>query len=145
MTIPKANWSTFSAPADGFSVLLPGKPMAETQQVDKESADMISSHVYSWFDANTGINYSVTSGKALAGNQYVEGERFFQNYIDHVKSLAPDEPLIGDTSINGYEGKKFMTKSPDTRVKGFVIKRANTSYFVTAEYEPVIAVIVIKA
>lgn len=136
MTIPKENWSAFSAPADGFSILLPGKPIVERQHIDKESAGMISANAYSWFDANSGINYSITSGKALAGNQYLEGEYFFQNYIEHIKSLATDEPLIEDTLINGYAGKKFMTKSPDNRVKGFVIKRANTSYFVTAEYEP---------
>lgn len=134
--LPKANWSAFSAPADGFSVLLPGKPIAEPQQLDKESAGMVSANVYSWFDASSGVSYSITSGKALAGNQYLEGDYFFQNYVDHVKSLAPEEPAIEDTVINGYAGKRFMTKSPDNRVKGFVLKRTNASYFVTAEYEP---------
>ncbi len=134
--VPKANWTPFSAPADGFSVLLPGKPIAEPQQLDKESAATISANVYSWFDADSGISYSITSGKALAGNQYLEGDYFFQNYIDHIKSLAPEEPVIEDTLLNGYAGKRFMTKSPGDRVKGFIIKRANTSYFVTAEYEP---------
>ena len=133
--IPKTNWSLYSAPADGFSVLFPGKPLIEIAPLDKESAAIISMNSYSWFDANSGINYSITSGKALAGNEYLEGDHFFQNYVDHIKLLSAEEPIITDTTINGYAGKNFMTKSPGNRVKGFVIKRANTSYFVTAEYE----------
>jgi len=134
--IPKANWTPFLTPGDGFSVLLPGKPIVESQPLDKESAATISANIYSWFDANSGVSYSITSGKALAGNQYLEGDYFFQNYVDHIKSLAPEEPVIEDTLINGYAGKKFITKSPVDRVKGFIVKRANTSYFVTVEYEP---------
>lgn len=134
--IPKTNWSLFSAPTDGFSVLFPGKPVIEAAPLDKESAAMISMNGYSWFDANSGISYSVTSGKALAGNEYLEGDYFFQNYVEHIKLLSAEEPVITDTSINGYAGKNFIAKSPGSSVTGFVVKRANNSYFVTAEYEP---------
>lgn len=136
MPIPKANWSSFSAPTNGFSVLLPGKPPMEMPPVDKDLVSKVSTNSYSWFDANSGISYAITSGKALAGNYYPEGESFFETYLEHVKLLSSKEPLITDTSVNGYPGKNFMTQSPDNRVKGFIIKRANNNYFVMAEYEP---------
>lgn len=134
--IPKTDWSSFSSPGDGFSVLFPGKALVETVPLDKESAASISMNNYSLFDANSGIGYSVTSGKALAGLEYTDGEYFFQNYVDHIKLLSAEEPVITDTLINGYAGKNFLTRSPGNHVKGLVIKRANNSYFLTAEYEP---------
>jgi uncharacterized protein YbaP (TraB family) len=134
--IPTTNWSLFPAPADGFSVLFPGRPKIEAAGLDKETAATISMNYYTWFDANSGINYSVTTGKALAGNEYSDGDSFFQNYVDHINSLSRETPVISDTIISGYNGKFFRTSSPGNVVKGVVIKRANNSYYVTTEYEP---------
>ncbi len=133
LPIPKPNWSVFSLPQDGFSILLPGKPVTEE---DKESGGTATSDYYSWFDASSGINYAFTLTKASAGNYYPVSDYFFDYYTDYIKTTTGDEPIITDTVIKGCSGKNFITQSSDSRVKGFVVKRGSVIYYFIAEYEP---------
>jgi uncharacterized protein YbaP (TraB family) len=132
--IPASHWTVHEFPEDGFKISLPGKPRIEPLKRDQNSGPVNS---YSYFDANSGINYTITSGKTKAYNEYFNSRAFFENYLAHVRSGADKgETLIGDTLVNGFPGKKFKRPSETNVWKGFVLKRDHTSFFVVAEFEP---------
>jgi len=132
--IPASQWTVREFPEDGFKISLPGKPRIEPLKRDQNSGPVNS---YSYFDANSGVNYTITSGKTKAYSEYFNNRAFFESYLAQVRSeLHKEEPIITDTLVNGFSGKKF-TKPSETNVwKGFVLKRDHTSFFVVAEFEP---------
>ncbi len=133
--IPSTQWMSYEFPEDGFKISIPGKPRIEP--VKLTAGSNVSMNSYSYFDANSGVNYTITSGKTNAYNEYLGNETFFEGYLDRIRSgLARSEPSISDTTVNGFPGKKFSRPSETNAWKGFVIKRDHTSYFVVAEFEP---------
>jgi uncharacterized protein YbaP (TraB family) len=133
--IPPSQWTTYEFPEDGFRISLPGKPRIEP--VKTEPGSNVSINSYSYFDANSAVNYTITSGKTKAYNEYISNESFFEGYLQHIRSgVIKGEPVIADTTINNFPGKKFSRPSENNAWKGFVIKRNHTSYFLVAEFEP---------
>ena len=134
VSIPATQWSTYEFPEEGFKIALPGKPRVEPLKVAPDSGPINS---YSYFDANTGINYTITSGKTKPYSEYFSNQAFFETYLHHVRSGGgKKESLITDTVLNGFPGKKFLKPSGTDTWKGLVFKRDHTSFFVVAEFEP---------
>jgi len=132
--IPVTQWAPYEFPEEGFKVLLPGKPKIDPLKTAPNSGPVNS---YSYFDANSGVNYIITSGKTKAYSDYWSNSAFFENYLEHVRSgVVNREPTITDTIVNGFPGKKFTRPSETNVWKGFVLKRDHTSFFVVTEFEP---------
>ena len=132
--IPATQWAIHEFPEDGFKILLPGKPRIEPLKRDANSGPVNS---YSYFDANTGVNYTINSGKTKAYSEYFTNQAFFETYLENVRSgVAKGEPIITDTVVNGFPGKKFTRPSETNVWKGFALKRDHTSFFAVAEFEP---------
>ncbi len=132
--IPATQWAVHEFPEEGFKILLPGNPKVEPLKRDPNSGPVNS---YSYFDANSGVNYTITSGKTKAYSEFFNNHAFFENYLAHVRTGAvKGAAVITDTVVNGFPGKKFMRPSETNVWKGFVLKRDHTSFFVVAEFEP---------
>ena len=132
--IPATQWTAYEFPEDGFKVLLPGKPKIEPLKTAPNSGPVNS---YSYFDANSGVNYIITSGKTKEYSEYFSNSTFFENYLENVHSSVDKEgPTIIDTLVSGFPGKEFIRPSETNVWKGLVIKRDHTSFFIVAEFEP---------
>jgi len=134
VSIPPTRWATYEFPEEGFRIAFPGKPRIQPLKVASNSGPVNS---YSYFDANTGINYTITSGKTKPNSEYFKNEAFFETYLEQVRSSAgKEESAIADTTLDGFPGKKISRPSKTNAWKGVVFKRDHTSFFVVAEFEP---------
>lgn len=133
---PRPALSEFSYPDEGFSVKLPGVPHSYDVPLDLESAGKIVLRSYSWFDANTGIRYQITSGKSKNHQfSYDFDQTFFEGYEEILNLYYPFGLSYSDTTIQDHPGKIFSGESDSQYVKGIIVKRGNSWYHALTEFE----------
>ena len=133
--IPSATWAIFEAPADGFTIRFPNKPEMTEVSAANDSNSTTGVKTYTYFDVVSNTRFTISPGRALAGQEYFEGEVFFNSYITYLNEVYKDEPFVSDSIIDGYPAKFFQGKTSYGGYRGFIARRGNTSYYTVAEYE----------
>ena len=128
-------WQTVDAPEGGFSIEFPGGSKAK--QVKTEAEEQITVKTYEAYDGNSGINYTLYLSKAREGTQLMQGEWFFESYINSLKSTLSDTEIEQrDTMLYGYPAKILTSAPYDGKLsKGIMLRRDNISYLLFAEYD----------
>lgn len=133
--LPAAEWKLFKAEKEGFAVQFPSTPKIEVPKGFKSEFTTLNGHTV--FDAGTGSTYSIFTYKTIPGKDLSSAPAFFNTYIANIKEATEGATIIEkDTLINGFPGKTFNSRMDNGEViKGILLRRKNTGYFITVEYD----------
>ncbi|MBI1342978.1 MAG: hypothetical protein GC171_08600 [Terrimonas sp.] len=122
---------------EGFKIRFPGKPRQEPIKLNSETDKRVSLNSYSFFDINTGNNYTVIVTRSKEGGMLKDPNTFFDSYEKNIaSSYGESRVTTTDTVLGGFPAKYFITDPVNSnQVMGLIIKRNNTGYFITTEFD----------